>query len=69
MVLCLLDSSARVSDLASLRVSGLGEDYFTTVGKTGKRRYWCDPRVVALLRECAVGRHHISNDGFWQAGD
>jgi hypothetical protein len=25
----LLDSSARVSDLASLRVSGLGPDYFT----------------------------------------
>jgi len=54
LILALLDSSARIGELAGLRLSGLGEDFFTVTGKTGQRRYRCDRRLVALMREIAV---------------
>ena len=51
LILVLLDSSARIGELASLRVSDLGDGFITVVGKTGERRYRCDSRLVALMRE------------------
>jgi integrase len=54
LILALLDSSARISEIAGLRVEDLEENSFKVKGKTGQRRYRCDARIIALMRECAV---------------
>ncbi|MDD5093700.1 MAG: site-specific integrase [Dehalococcoidia bacterium] len=50
LILVLLDSSARIGEVARLRTSDLGKDYFVVVGKTGERRYRCDERLVSMMR-------------------
>ncbi len=54
LILALLDSSARIGEVAGLRLEDLGDDYFMVKGKTGRRRYRCAGRIISLLRECAV---------------
>jgi len=54
LILALIDSSARIGEVAGLRVEDLGDDNFKVKGKTGQRRYRCDARIISLLRECAV---------------
>jgi integrase len=54
LVMVLLDSSARIGEVAGLRVDDLEDGSFNVKGKTGARRYRCDARIVALMRECAV---------------
>jgi len=54
LILVLLDSSARIGELAGLRVEDLRESSFLVSGKTGQRSYRCDYRLVEMLRECAV---------------
>jgi len=54
LIMALLDSSARIGEVAGLRVSDLGLNTFRVMGKTGKRTYRCKPEVLQLLRECAV---------------
>jgi integrase len=54
LILALIDSSARISEVAGLKLDDLGENYFRVKGKTGQRRYRCDSRIIALLRECAI---------------
>jgi integrase len=54
LILALIDSSARIGEIAGLRVEDLGEDNFKVKGKTGQRRYRCDARIISLLRECSV---------------
>jgi integrase len=55
LILSLLDSSARIGELASLLVNDLGDSSFVVRrGKTGQRHYRCDDRVIQLMREAAV---------------
>jgi integrase/recombinase XerD len=54
LILALLDSSARVGEVAGLRVSDFGLNTFKVAGKTGKRTYRCNSEILQLLRECAV---------------
>ncbi len=54
LILSLLDSSARIGEMASLRVEGFGENCFTVVGKAGQRRYRCDARLITYLKKYAV---------------
>jgi integrase/recombinase XerD len=54
LILALLDSSARIGELASLRVAGLRDGFIMVSGKTGERHYRCDAGVVAMLREIAI---------------
>ncbi len=54
LILALIDSSARIGEVAGLRLEDLGDESFKVKGKTGQRRYRCDARIIALLRECAV---------------
>jgi integrase/recombinase XerD len=55
LVMVLLDSSARIGEVAGLKVEDLEDNGFKVKrGKTGQRRYRCDPRIVALMREIAV---------------
>jgi integrase/recombinase XerD len=54
LILVLLDSSARIGEVAGLRVSDFGASSFKSKGKTGKRIYRCKPEILQLMRECAV---------------
>jgi integrase len=54
LILALLDSSARIGEVAGLRVSDLGTNTFKSTGKTGKRVYRCKPEILELLKGCAV---------------
>jgi integrase len=54
LILALIDSSARIGEVAGLKLEDLGDDSFKVKGKTGQRRYRCDGRIIALLRECAI---------------
>lgn len=54
LIMSLIDSGCRIKELCGLRVSDLEVDGFRTEGKTGKRHYRCDPRIVVLMREQAV---------------
>jgi hypothetical protein len=54
LILALLDSSARIGEVAGLRVSDFGSNTFKVTGKTGKRVYRCNPAILQLMRECAV---------------
>jgi integrase len=54
LILALIDSSARIGEVAGLKLEDLGDDYFKVKGKTGQRRYRCDSRIISLLKECAV---------------
>ncbi len=54
LILALLDSSARIGEVAGLRVSDFGKNTFKTTGKTGKRVYRCKEGILQLMRGCAV---------------
>jgi len=54
LILALLDSSARIGEVAGLRVSDFGKNTFKVTGKTGKRVYRCKDEILQLMRECAV---------------
>jgi integrase len=54
LILALLDSSARIGEVAGLRVSDFGKNTFKTTGKTGKRVYRCKAEILQLMCECAV---------------
>jgi integrase/recombinase XerD len=54
LILALLDSSARIGEVAGLRVSDFGKNTFKTTGKTGKRVYRCKEGILQLMRNCAV---------------
>ena len=46
--------SARIGEVAGLRVSDFGKNTFKTTGKTGKRVYRCKAEILQLMCECAV---------------
>jgi integrase len=54
LILALLDSSARIGEVAGLRVSDFGKNTFKVTGKTGKRVYRCKAEILQLMCECAV---------------
>jgi integrase len=54
LVMVLFDSACRVGELAGLRVGSVGENGFLVSGKTGERRYRCDPALCVKMKEVGV---------------
>lgn len=51
LVLVLIDSACRIGELAGLQEKNVGDSWLDLKGKSGERRYRCDPRLCVKLRE------------------
>jgi integrase len=50
LVLTLIDSTARIGELAGITQKNVGDSWIDVKGKTGERRYRLDPKLCQLLK-------------------
>jgi integrase len=55
LVMGLIDSAARIGELANLRSEDVGDGYLVVRGKTGERKYRLDKRLCEKFRELGNG--------------
>ncbi len=53
LILTLIDSAARIGEIAGLRAGDVGESWINVEGKTGQRRYRLEPYMCRKLKEAA----------------
>jgi integrase/recombinase XerD len=64
LLMVLIDSTCRIGEIGyheltpgkffpGLNVSDLGKDYFVSIGKTGKRKYRCQPELIEAMQNMA----------------
>ena len=59
LVLCLIDSTCRIGELAGLRCDKVGMSWIDVLGKTGERRYRLDAVLCRELLSYSVGRDYV----------